>query len=113
MQVLLEARDLRKRYGTATVVDGLSFAIAPGECLGVIGPNGAGKTTTLRMCLGLTAPDEGSVHFHPGGGAAPLAMPQDALAIKAQLGTGSRSSTAWTRTSAAPKTCACSAATSA
>ncbi|MDU7587176.1 MAG: ATP-binding cassette domain-containing protein, partial [Acidovorax sp.] len=80
MQVLLEARDLRKRYGTATVVDGLSFAIAPGECLGVIGPNGAGKTTTLRMCLGLTAPDEGSVHFHPGGGAAPLAMPQDALA---------------------------------
>ena len=86
MQVLLEARDLRKRYGTTTVVDGLSFAIAPGECLGVIGPNGAGKTTTLRMCLGLTAPDEGSVHFHPGGGAAPLAMPQDALAIKAQLG---------------------------
>ncbi len=86
MQVLLEARDLRKRYGTATVVDGLSFAIAPGECLGVIGPNGAGKTTTLRMCLGLTAPDEGSVHFHPGGGAAPLAMPQDALAIKALLG---------------------------
>lgn len=86
MQVLLEARDLRKRYGTATVVDGLSFAIAPGECLGVIGPNGAGKTTTLRMCLGLTAPDEGSVHFHPGGDAAPLAMPQDALAIKAQLG---------------------------
>ena len=86
MQVLLEARDLRKRCGTATVVDGLSFAIAPGECLGVIGPNGAGKTTTLRMCLGLTAPDEGSVHFHPGGGAAPLAMPQDALAIKAQLG---------------------------
>ena len=86
MQVLLEARDLRKRYGTATVVDGLSFAIAPGECLGLIGPNGAGKTTTLRMCLGLTAPDEGSVHFHPGGGAAPLAMPQDALAIKAQLG---------------------------
>ena len=86
MQVLLEARDLRKRYGTATVVDGLSFAIAPGECLGVIGPNGAGRATTLRMCLGLTAPDEGSVHFHPGGGAAPLAMPQDALAIKAQLG---------------------------
>ena len=62
------------------------YPFAPGECLGVIGPNGAGKTTTLRMCLGLTAPDEGSVHFHPGGGAAPLAMPQDALAIKAQLG---------------------------
>ena len=86
MSVLFEAQNLRKRYGAATVVDGVSFTIAPGECLGVIGPNGAGKTTTLRMCLGLTAPDEGSVHFHPGGGAAPLAMPQDALAIKAQLG---------------------------
>ncbi|WP_024539218.1 ATP-binding cassette domain-containing protein [Comamonas badia] len=86
MSVLLEARNLCKRYGAATVVDGVSFAIAPGECLGIIGPNGAGKTTTIRICLGLTAPDEGSVQFQPGDGAAPLAMPQDALAIKAQLG---------------------------
>ena len=86
MHVLLEARNLRKRYGTTTVVDGLSFAVAPGECLGVIGPNGAGKTTTLRMCLGLTAPDEGSVHFHPGDSVPPLSMPRDALAIKAHLG---------------------------
>ncbi len=86
MSVLFEAQNLRKRYGAATVVDGVSFAIAPGECLGVIGPNGAGKTTTIRICLGLTAPDAGSVHFHPGHGAAPLAMPRDALAIKAQLG---------------------------
>ncbi|HRP19239.1 MAG TPA: ATP-binding cassette domain-containing protein [Alicycliphilus sp.] len=86
MSVLFEAQNLRKRYGAATVVDGVSFTIAPGECLGVIGPNGAGKTTTIRICLGLTAPDAGSVHFHPGHGAAPLAMPRDALAIKAQLG---------------------------
>jgi lipooligosaccharide transport system ATP-binding protein len=83
---LFEARHLRKSYGDATVVDDVSFAIAPGECLGVIGPNGAGKTTTIRMCLGLTAPDEGTVHFHPGGGSASLSMPRDALAIKAQLG---------------------------
>ena len=86
MSVLFEAQNLRKRYGAATVVDGVSFTIAPGECLGVIGPNGAGKTTTIRICLGLTAPDAGSVHFHPGHGAAPLTMPRDALAIKAQLG---------------------------
>ena len=83
---LLDVRDLAKTYGDARVVDGVSFSIAPGECLGVIGPNGAGKTTTIRICLGLTAPDAGSVHFHPGHGAAPLAMPRDALAIKAQLG---------------------------
>jgi len=81
---LLQVRDLRKRYAETTVVDDLSFAIAPGECLGVIGPNGAGKTTTLRMCLGLTTPDDGDIRYFGGGDA--LQMPRDALAIKAQLG---------------------------
>ncbi|TSD53501.1 ATP-binding cassette domain-containing protein [Variovorax sp. KBS0712] len=77
---MFQVRGLRKRYGETTVVDDLSFEIAPGECLGVIGPNGAGKTTTIRMCLGLTAPDGGSID------ALGLQMPRDALAIKAQLG---------------------------
>ena len=78
---LFQARHLRKRYGDHTVVDDLSFEIAPGECLGVIGPNGAGKTTTIRMCLGLTAPDAGEIEALGG-----LAMPRDARAIKARLG---------------------------
>ena len=56
---ILSVQNLRKRYGDSTVVDDVSFDITPGECLGVIGPNGAGKTTTIRMCLGLTAPDDG------------------------------------------------------
>jgi lipooligosaccharide transport system ATP-binding protein len=77
---LFDARHLRKRYGDTTVVDDLSFRIGPGECLGVIGPNGAGKTTTIRMCLGLAVPDAGEIV------ALGLSMPQDALAIKAQLG---------------------------
>ncbi len=81
---LLRIQGLTKRYGETTVVDNLSFGIAPGECLGVIGPNGAGKTTTIRMCLGLTAPDAGDITFMPEGGA--LRMPQDALAIKEKLG---------------------------
>jgi lipooligosaccharide transport system ATP-binding protein len=79
-EALLEARRLTKHYGDAAVVDDLSFSIAPGECLGVIGPNGAGKTTTIRMCLGLTVPDDGEIH------ALGLRMPRDALAIKARLG---------------------------
>ena len=58
---LLRIGGLTKRYGGAVVVNDLSFAIDPGECLGVIGPNGAGKTTTLRMCLGLTGPDTGTI----------------------------------------------------
>ena len=115
-QVLFEVRNLSKSYGSATVVNDVSFAIAPGECLGVIGPNGAGKTTTIRMCLGLTAPETGSITFYPSGSIAVhpsgerllhpadgsanpapentspsksrsgLQLPQDALAIKAQLG---------------------------
>ncbi|MDP3650176.1 MAG: ATP-binding cassette domain-containing protein [Rhodoferax sp.] len=84
---LFQARHLSKRYGDAEVVQDLSFDIAPGECLGVIGPNGAGKTTTIRMCLGLTTPDSGSIH------ALGLQMPQDALAIKAQLGVVSQMDT--------------------
>ena len=86
MSELFAVQNLYKHYGDATVVNDVSFAIAPGECLGVIGPNGAGKTTTIRMCLGLTAPDSGNVLFYPEGAAEPLYMPRDALAIKAQLG---------------------------
>jgi lipooligosaccharide transport system ATP-binding protein len=84
---LLDARHLTKRYGGTAVVQDLSFDIARGECLGVIGPNGAGKTTTIRMCLGLTAPDEGAIEYRfDGADGRPLAMPGDALAVKAQLG---------------------------
>ena len=82
---IFSIQGLTKKYGEATVVNNLSFDIKPGECLGVIGPNGAGKTTTIRMCLGLTAPDAGSVSFYQPGQSA-LQMPHDALAIKDKLG---------------------------
>jgi lipooligosaccharide transport system ATP-binding protein len=85
--LLFQAHSLSKRYGDSTVVKDLSFQIARGECLGVIGPNGAGKTTTIRMCLGLTPPDAGSIRYFEGDEAGRgLSMPQDAFAIKAQLG---------------------------
>ncbi|MBU7571717.1 MAG: ATP-binding cassette domain-containing protein [Hydrogenophaga sp.] len=84
---LFECRHLVKRYGDSTVVNDLCFAIGAGECLGVIGPNGAGKTTTIRMCLGLTAPDAGTIT------AFGQDMPRDALAIKAQLGVVSQMDT--------------------
>ena len=58
---LLECRDLRKRYGERTAVDGISFAIAPGETYGLLGPNGAGKTTTISMVCGLLRRDGGEV----------------------------------------------------
>ena len=83
---LLDIRDLVKSYGGTRVVDGVSLAIAPGECLGVIGPNGAGKTTTIRLALGLTAPEAGQIHYFARAQGAALAMPRDALAIKQRLG---------------------------
>ena len=83
---LLRVQGLCKRYGDTNVVDDLSFAIAPGECLGVIGPNGAGKTTTIRMCLGLSAPDAGDIRYALDDAGSTLRMPQDAMAIKARLG---------------------------
>ncbi len=58
---MLDVRGLRKTYGGRSVVDDVTFSAPPGQCFGLLGPNGAGKTTTLRCCLGLTAPDAGTV----------------------------------------------------
>ncbi len=49
-----------KRYGDRTVVDDLSFTVAPGRVTGFLGPNGSGKSTTMKMLLGLAAADGGS-----------------------------------------------------
>ncbi|ROO83241.1 ABC-2 type transport system ATP-binding protein [Actinocorallia herbida] len=57
---MITLRDLTKRYGDVTAVDGLSARIEPGRVTGFLGPNGAGKSTTMRMILGLDAPTRGS-----------------------------------------------------
>ena len=49
---VVEVRNLTKRFGDFTAVDGISFDIQRGEILGLLGPNGAGKTTTFQMMLG-------------------------------------------------------------
>jgi lipooligosaccharide transport system ATP-binding protein len=49
MNQIVHARNLVKRYGNFTAVDGISFDVLSGECFGLLGPNGAGKTTTTRM----------------------------------------------------------------
>ena len=62
---MIEIRHLRKSFGDGAqrreVVRDLDLSIAAGECFALLGPNGAGKTTTLRLCLGLTSPDSGSI----------------------------------------------------
>lgn len=59
----LSIRNLSKRYGGTTVVNGLNLELAPGRCHGLLGPNGAGKTTTLRLALGLIAGDVGEIRL--------------------------------------------------
>lgn len=57
----IEADRLTKRYGEATAVDAISFALAPGSVTGLLGGNGAGKTTTIGMIMSLIAPTSGRV----------------------------------------------------
>jgi branched-chain amino acid transport system ATP-binding protein len=60
---LLEIRGLRKSFGGLHVTRDISFAIAPGERVGLIGPNGAGKSTLINLITGVLAPSAGSVHL--------------------------------------------------
>ncbi len=60
-QPIIEFRDVYKQLGGRTILDGVNFAIYPGEAVGIIGPSGAGKSTTLRLMAGLMAPDRGEV----------------------------------------------------
>ncbi len=57
---VVAVRDLTKRFGDFTAVDGVSFDVGRGEVVGYLGPNGSGKTTTIRMLLGLLRPTSGS-----------------------------------------------------
>jgi ABC-2 type transport system ATP-binding protein len=57
---VVEASELTKKYGDATVVDNLNLRIEEGQIFGFLGPNGAGKTTTILMMLGLTEPYSGT-----------------------------------------------------
>ena len=57
----LEITDLRKKFGSLTALDGLSFSVPERTVFGLIGPNGAGKTTTMKMILGFLAQDAGTI----------------------------------------------------
>jgi ABC-2 type transport system ATP-binding protein len=56
---LVEARDLVKRFGSLTAVDGISFSVERGEVVGFLGPNGAGKSTAMKIISGFLEPTSG------------------------------------------------------
>ena len=77
---MLAITGLVKSYGGIEVVRGLNLSIARGQCFALLGPNGAGKTTTLRLCLGLTAPDAGTITL------AGLPVPQKGREARVRVG---------------------------
>lgn len=60
---VLEVKNLTKRYGNFTAVDGISFTLQKSTILGFLGPNGAGKTTTIQMLLGISTIDGGQIKY--------------------------------------------------
>jgi ABC-2 type transport system ATP-binding protein len=60
MEATIDVTGLRKRFGTTTALDGMTFTVRPGQVTGFVGPNGAGKSTTMRVILDLDRADEGS-----------------------------------------------------
>ena len=60
---MLVAVEVRKQFGALAALDGVNFAVGPGDAVGIVGPNGAGKTTLLNVLAGAVTPSGGSVHF--------------------------------------------------
>lgn len=63
MTDIISVKNLVKKYSDFTAVDGISFAVQPGEIFGILGPNGAGKTTTLEIMETLKPLTSGEVHI--------------------------------------------------
>jgi len=60
---LLELRAVTKRFGQVVIADNLSFAVRPGDSVGIVGPNGAGKTSLFGLISGDLSPNAGEVYF--------------------------------------------------
>ncbi len=61
--VVIEADNISKAYGTNLLVEGMTFRLPPGGIVGIIGPNGAGKTTLFRIVTGEEQPDSGNIRI--------------------------------------------------
>src|SRR5882672_9989773 len=76
---MIQVEGLTKLYGEFVAVNELSFAVQPGQVMGLIGPNGAGKTTTLRCLAGIIPPTRGTIRI------CGAEMTSDSVAAKRQL----------------------------
>ena len=79
-EILIEARDLSRRYGPALAVSDLNLTLRQGEILGLLGPNGAGKSTTMKMLTGNLSPSTGEVRIKG------ISLREEPTAAKRHLG---------------------------
>lgn len=83
---VLEINQLRKTYGAQAAVDDLNLTMAAGESLAVIGHNGAGKTTLMKLILGLTRSDSGSIdRYAYQSGSRQVVQPRDAIGFLPEI----------------------------
>jgi simple sugar transport system ATP-binding protein len=61
--IVLEAKNISKYFGTITALENVNLTVREGECLGVVGDNGAGKSTFMKVLSGLYKPSSGSLFF--------------------------------------------------
>ncbi|MDP3360223.1 MAG: LPS export ABC transporter ATP-binding protein [Gelidibacter sp.] len=61
--MILRAENIKKKYGSKYVVNGISLQVEQGEIVGLLGPNGAGKTTSFYMIVGMIQPNEGKIYL--------------------------------------------------
>jgi lipooligosaccharide transport system ATP-binding protein len=76
----IRLRDVVKRYGAITAVNGLDLDVPPGTCVGLLGPNGAGKSTTMRLLTAQAIADEGELEVLG------FRLPGESKAARAQCG---------------------------
>jgi lipooligosaccharide transport system ATP-binding protein len=78
--MIVEAKEVSKRFGDRLAVDRLDLLVPGGLCFGLLGPNGAGKTTTLRMVYGVTRPTVGTIRVFG------IDVARDPRAVRSRLG---------------------------
>jgi lipopolysaccharide export system ATP-binding protein len=80
--MILRADNIKKKYGSRTVVNGISLQVEQGQIVGLLGPNGAGKTTSFYMIVGMIQPNAGNIYLDDEN------ITNDAMYKRAQKGIG-------------------------
>jgi ABC-2 type transport system ATP-binding protein len=77
---MIEIKNLTKKFGSATILDGISFSVNKGEVLGFLGPNGAGKSTTMKIITSFWSPNGGTVEVDG------IDVSKDSIAARRKIG---------------------------